>query len=95
MPILYLLGIQVGLQSKTSICHCRTALDNLSERLPKFSLDDLEDILDDNPIEDILGDAPKKTHYNIGYGKNVVQTLMFADALKVSARFLDYAAIIY
>ena len=51
--------------------HCRTALDNLSERLPKFSLDDLEDILDDNPIEDILGDEPKKKTYNIGYGKKM------------------------
>ena len=72
-----------------------TALDNLGERLPEFSLNDLEDILDDNPIEDILGDELKTTPITLDMEKQiVVQTLMFADPLKVSARFLDYAAML-
>ena len=72
-----------------------TALDNLGERLPEFSLNDLEDILDDNPIEDILGDELKTTPITLDMEKQiVVQTLMFEDPLKVSARFLDYAAML-
>ena len=49
-----------------------TALDNLGERLPEFSLNDLEDILDDNPIEDILGDELKTTPITLDMEKQIV-----------------------